>query len=99
MNEVSHVSSSSSLSLSFSLNFLISISHWVKKRMLLRLLRGNSLLVIVSQQLIQEIYRLWRHQMLIVRVHKLTPRLPRVSSDQRLQVRIQLNPVLIQIRV
>ena len=77
----------------------IPISHWVKKRMLLRLLRGNSFLMIVSQQLIQEIDRLWRYQMLIVRIDKLTPRLPRVPSDQRFQVRIQLDPVLVQVRV
>ena len=58
----------------------IPISHWVKKRMLLRLFRGNSFLMIVSQQLIQEIDRLWRYQMLIVRIDKLTPRLPRAVS-------------------
>lgn len=38
-------------------------------------------LVVVPQQLVDEVYRLGRHKVLVVRIHKLGPRLARVPAD------------------
>ena len=47
------------------------------------LARGEALLVVIAQQLVQVVQCFWAHQMLILAVHKPLPALSAVSSRKR----------------
>ena len=55
--------------------------------------------MIVPQELIEEIDRLRAHEVLVIRVDKLGPGLAAVSTDEALEVRVQLDAILGQVRV
>ena len=54
--------------------------------------------MIVPEQLVQEVDRLGAHQVLVVSVDKFAPGLAAVAPDEALKVRIELDPVLAQVR-
>ena len=56
-------------------------------------------LVVIPKQLVQKIQRLRGDQVLVLGTHELGPRLAAVAPDQRLQLRVQLDAVLAQVRV
>ena len=55
--------------------------------------------MVISEQLVQEVKGLRGDQVLIVAVDELGPGLARVAPHQLLQLRIQLNAVLLQVPV
>uniref|UniRef100_A0AAG5D8W7 Secreted protein n=1 Tax=Anopheles atroparvus TaxID=41427 RepID=A0AAG5D8W7_ANOAO len=75
----------------------LSVDDDAKVRMLHGLPRGQTLEVIVAQQLVEEIEPLRRHQVLIFRVHKALPSFARVARQDVVEARIELDVVFVQI--
>lgn len=65
------------------------------------ILGRDSLSVVVSQHLAQQVKRLVRHQMIVLRIDKFAPRLSwdRIGWQQVFVVRIQRQSILVQVRV
>lgn len=90
----SFVNGSSSPSLL--LGFLLCRSHRRKVRVLLRLLGGQSFLVVVSKQLVKEVNRFVGDVSLVVGCDELAPWLSGVTSQKSIVIFVQLDLVSLQ---
>ena len=57
----------------------------------------EALLVVVSEQLVQQVDRLWRDEVLVVGVEELGPRLARVPPEDAVEMRVELEGVLVEV--
>ena len=73
--------------------------HRLKVGVGLRVLGRYPLLVIVAQQILQEVQRLRRDQMLVLLGKVFVPGLARMSAEHAVKVWVELDRVLIQVRV
>mmetsp|Transcript_9124 Transcript_9124/g.28278 ORF Transcript_9124/g.28278 Transcript_9124/m.28278 type:complete len:520 (-) Transcript_9124:64-1623(-) len=74
-------------------------AHWIEVMVRHGLRRGKPLLVVVAQQLVQEVQRLGRDEVLVLCRAELLPRLARMAPHQRLEMRVQLDAVARQVGV
>ena len=58
---------------------------------------GDSLGVVVAQHLVEQVERLWRHQVLVLRVHEAFPALLAVPPEKFVEAGVQLHLVLVDI--
>lgn len=56
-------------------------------------------LMVVAKQLVQEVQSFRGHQVLVFGAHELSPRLPTVPPYKGLQLRVQLDAILAEVRV
>mmetsp|Transcript_34396 Transcript_34396/g.76400 ORF Transcript_34396/g.76400 Transcript_34396/m.76400 type:complete len:237 (+) Transcript_34396:737-1447(+) len=75
----------------------LTLAHNVEEAVRHGLLAGQALLVVVPQQLVQEVQRLWGHQVLVLGADELGPRLACVVTDEGLKLRVQLDAILVQV--
>mmetsp|Transcript_8091 Transcript_8091/g.20738 ORF Transcript_8091/g.20738 Transcript_8091/m.20738 type:complete len:348 (-) Transcript_8091:212-1255(-) len=73
------------------------VSHWVKVGVRHGFLAGHPILVVVAQQLVQKVQRLGRDEVRVLAADELGPLLARVPPHERLQVRVQLDAVLVEV--
>lgn len=77
------------------------VAHGLEKDMRHGILGCDSLSVVVSQHLAQQVESLVRHQMIVLRIDKFAPRLTwdRIGRQQVFVVRVQRQSILVQVRV
>mmetsp|Transcript_9963 Transcript_9963/g.25272 ORF Transcript_9963/g.25272 Transcript_9963/m.25272 type:complete len:276 (-) Transcript_9963:2362-3189(-) len=75
------------------------LAHGRKVRHILRLPRGDAILVIIPKQSVEKLNRLGAHEVSIFGSCEARPRLLRVPSDKRLEMRVEFDGVFGQVGV